>query len=137
MMPEFLMPYGSSFAAWLIVGGAFLIQTLVADLAAVRAHHTPGMPVASGHDDFLFRATRAHANSNESLAAFVVLSLAAMLLGASPGWTNGLAWGFALARVGHMIAYYADQRLLRGIAFAVGFGCLVGLVVVGLIALGA
>jgi len=131
------MPYGSSFAAWLIVGSAYLIQALVADLAAVRAHHTPGMPVASGHDDFLFRATRAHANTNESLTAFVVLSLAAMLLGASPWWANGLAWGFALARVGHMIAYYTNQRLLRGVAFSLGFGCLVGLVIVGLIALGA
>lgn len=134
-MLELLRPYGSSIAAWLVVGGAYLVQTLVADLAMVRAHHTPGTPVVGGHDDFLFRATRAHANTNESLAAFVVLSLAAMLLGASPAWTNGLTWGFALARVGHMLAYYADQRLLRSAAFSVGFACLVGLLVVGLIAL--
>jgi uncharacterized MAPEG superfamily protein len=134
-MPESLMPYGSSLAAWIVVGGAYLVQTLVADLAMVRARHTPGMPIASGHGDFLFRASRAHANTNESLAAFVVLSLAAMLLGASPAWTNGFGWGFALARVGHMLAYYADQRLFRSVAFAVGFACLLGLLIVGLIPL--
>jgi uncharacterized MAPEG superfamily protein len=112
-----------------------LTQAVIADLAAIRAGHTPGMPVTTGHADFLFRATRAQTNTNESLAAFVLLSLAAMLLGASPGWTNGLAWVFVVGRLSHMLAYYADLRGLRSASFTVGFACLVGLLLAGIAAL--
>ena len=134
-MAELLVPYGPALAAWLGLGAACLVQALVADVAAIRAHHTPGMPVTGGHDDFLFRATRAQANTNESLSVFVVLSLAGILLGASPWWTNRLAWGFAVGRFGHMLAYYADLRSLRSASFGLGFACLVGLLVVGIAAL--
>jgi uncharacterized MAPEG superfamily protein len=134
-MPEMLVAYGPALAAWVCLGGAYLAQAVVADVAGIRAGHVPGMPVASGHDDFLFRATRAQANTNESLAAFVVLSLAAMLLGANPWWTNVLTWGFVVGRVGHMLAYYGDQRMVRSAAFALGFACLVGLLAVALAAL--
>lgn len=135
-MPEFLVPYRSALAAWLALGTAYLVQALVADVAAIRARHTPGMPVTGGHDDFLFRATRAQANTNENLAAFVVLSLASILLGANPWWTSGFTWTFVAGRLGHMLAYYADLRILRSAAFGVGFIGLVGLVVVGIAAFG-
>lgn len=135
-MPEFLVPYGPALAAWLCLGAACLAQALVADVAAIRSHHTPGMPVTSGHDDFLFRATRAQANTNESLSVFVVLSLAAILVGANSWWTNRLVWLFVVGRLGHMVAYYGDMRALRSASFGISFACLIGLVVVGIAALG-
>lgn len=129
-MPESLVPWGSTFAAWVAVGGLAVLQALVADVAGIRAGHVPGMPVTVGHDAFLFRAVRAHANTNESLATFAVLSLAAVLAGAPAAWTNGLAWTFVGARVAHMLAYWADRRALRSASFAVSMVALVGLVVV-------
>lgn len=135
MMTE-LAPYTPSLVAWVSVGTLYIVQGVVADVAAIRARHVPGMPVTGGHDDFLFRATRAQANTNESLAVFVVLSLAAMLLHGGPWWTNLFARGFVAARLAHMLAYYADVRLARSAAFCVGFGCLIGLLVTTLIALG-
>lgn len=134
-MPESLVPYGSTLTAWVVLGGLYLVQALVSDVAAIRAGHVPGMPVATGHDSFLFRATRAQGNTNENLAIFVLLSLAAVLLGASPGWTNGLAWTFVLSRVAHMLAYYADQRTLRSAIFGVTLIALIGLLVVAVGAL--
>jgi uncharacterized MAPEG superfamily protein len=134
-MPNIIDPYGPVFAAWLCLAAACLVQAIVADVAGIRSQHVPGMPVAGGHDDFLFRATRAQANTNESLALFVLLSLAAVLLGANVWWTNCLVWMFAVARVAHMLAYYADQRAFRSVAFGVGFLGLVGLLVVGLASL--
>jgi uncharacterized MAPEG superfamily protein len=135
VVPEFLVPYASTLIAYVCVGALHLAQAVVADVAAIRARHVPGMPITGGHDDFLFRAARAHANTNENLAAFVVLSLAAMLLGGGPRWTNGFAWGFVVARLAHMLAYYADLRLLRSAAFSVSFGCLVGFLIVAIVAL--
>jgi uncharacterized MAPEG superfamily protein len=134
-MPDDLLPYRPALAAWVLLGGLHLVQALVADVAAIRARHTPGMPVTTGHDDFLFRAARAHANTNESSPAFVVLCLVAILLGGDPWWTNGLAWAFVVGRLGHMLAYYGDLRRLRSAAFGVGFACLVGLLATGIAAL--
>jgi uncharacterized MAPEG superfamily protein len=135
-MAEFLVPYGPALAAYVSVGALCLTQAMVANVAAMRARHVPGMPVTGGHDDFLFRATRAHGNTNENLAVFVVLGLAAILLGAGPWWTNRFAWGFVLARLAHMLAYYADLRLVRNASFAVGFACLVGLLITAILAIG-
>ena len=134
-MPNIVDPYGPVFAAWLCLAAAYLVQTIVADVAGIRAHHVPGMPVTGGHDDFFFRAARAQANTNESLALFLLLTLAAMLLGANGWLTSALVWVFVIARVVHMLAYYADQRTLRSAASGVGFLCLVGLFVVALVSL--
>ena len=126
-MDAHLAPYAASLAGLVGMGGLYLLQAIIADVVGIRAGHVPGMPVASGHDDLLFRATRAQANTNESLPALILLNLSAVLLGASPRWTNGLVVVFVAARLAHMLAYYADLRTPRSAAFAVGFACLVGL----------
>lgn len=133
-MPAVLEPYGPVFVSYLALGILFLAQALVADVAAIRAGHVPGTAVAGGHDDFVFRATRAQANTNENLGAFLVLSLAAVFLGAGSWWTNALAGTFVVSRLGHMLAYYSDQRPVRSAFFSLGLGCLVGLAVVGVAA---
>ncbi|TFH30635.1 MAG: MAPEG family protein [Myxococcales bacterium] len=135
-MAELGREYATVVWAWVVLGGMVLVQALVADVAAVRAKHTPGMPVATGHDDALFRATRAHANTLENLPAFILVSLSSLLLGASPSATGALAWAFVAARGVHMLAYYADIRALRSGAFGVGFVALIGFVVVALRAMG-
>jgi uncharacterized MAPEG superfamily protein len=134
-MPDFLIPYASTLSAFVCLGGLVLVQMLVSDIVAIRAGHVPGTPVAGGHGDLVFRATRALANTNENLAIFVLLSLSAVLLGADATWTNRFAWTFVLARAGHMAAYYADQRTLRSAIFTVGVVALVGLLVVSIGAL--
>jgi uncharacterized MAPEG superfamily protein len=130
-----LVAYGSVFAGWLCLGAACLMQAIMVDIAGIRSHHTPGMPVTTGHDDFFFRATRAQANTNETLAVFALLSLAAVVLGASPWWTKFFVWIFVAARLGHMLAYYADLRTLRSASFGIGLVCLVALLVLGITAL--
>src|SRR6266481_1682323 len=134
-MVELVAPYSTAVASYVVLGVLILIQVLVADVAGMRAGHVPGMAIAGGHDDFLFRATRAHANTNESLATFVLLSLAAILLRANAPLTNGFAAVFVTSRAAHMLAYYADQRTLRSTAFVVGLVCLIGLAVCAALAL--
>lgn len=128
-MPQFVTPYATSVAGYVVLGVLILIQMIVGDVAGIRAGHVPGMPVTSGHDDFHFRATRAIVNTNESLATFLLLSVAAILLGASAWWTNGLVAAFVASRAGHMLAYYADLRLLRSAMFGIALTCMVGLAI--------
>jgi len=120
-MTQLATSYSSVLAAWVAVGLLYIVQAVVADLTAVRLKHAPGMPVAGGHDDPLFRVTRAQANTNENLPLFVLLTAAAMLLGNAPGATANCAWAFVVGRVIHMLAYYADLRPIRSAGFVIGF----------------
>jgi uncharacterized MAPEG superfamily protein len=119
-MVEMLQPYHGLLAASAVLATLVLVQVLVADLAGMRAKHVPGMPITTGHGDFHFRATRAHANTNENLPVWVLLVLLAVLLAADPKWSAYAAWLFAAARAGHMLFYYLDLRLARSVAFGLG-----------------
>lgn len=130
-MQEWLVPYASTVWAMGMSGALLLIQLLVVDLAGIKARHRPGTPVEADHGNFLFRATRAHANTNESIAAFTLLALFGVLSAASPGWLNALSWVYVAARVAHMVCYYAGFQLPRSVAFGVGLVALFGMLVVG------
>lgn len=131
-MQEWLTPYAPTIWALGLTGGLLLLQILVLDGAGVVAGHRPGMPIEADPGRFLFRASRAHANTNESLAAFILLALTGILAGATPAWVNGLSWTYLLARVGHMLCYYAGLQVPRSTSFVIGLLALVGLLVVGL-----
>lgn len=112
--------YAQALAGLVTLAALVLVQFLVADLAGIRAKHVPGMPVTTGHSDFLFRATRAIGNTNEQLPAFLLIVISAILLGAAPRAAGIAVWVFVAARAAHMACYYADLRTPRSIAFAVG-----------------
>ena len=115
-------------------GGLLLIQLLVLDVAGLKARHRPGTPVEPDHGNFLFRASRAHGNTNESIAAFILLGLFGVLSAAPAGWLNTLSWVYVLARIAHMLCYYANVQLLRSLSFGVGLAALLGMLVVGVLA---
>ncbi len=133
-MQDWLVPYATTIWSMGTVGGLLLLQIVVLDVAGIRAGHRPGMPVEADPARFLFRASRAHANTNESIAAFMLLATFGILVGASPRWLNGLAAVYVAARVAHMLCYYAGVQLLRSAAFSVGFLALVGMLIVGMAA---
>ena len=117
-MSDWLVPYEPTVLAMLATATLFLVQLLVADLAGIKAKHVPGSPVQADHGSFHFRAVRAHANTNESVAAFILLVVVTMFVSASPSWVNASAWAYVAGRLGHMLCYYADLRLARSVAFA-------------------
>ena len=131
-MKELLIPYASTVLAFGAVALLLLVQLLVADVVGLKRGHRPGTPVGANHSDFLFRATRAHANTNESIAAFIILVLLGLLSGAQPAWLNGLAWTYVAARTAHMVFYYFGWHLPRSIAFALSLFALFGMLFVGL-----
>ena len=105
-----------------------LAQLLVADFAGIKAGHRAGYPITADAKNFLFRAARAHANSNESIAIFLMLVVCAAGFGASPTWTATASWIYLAGRIMHMIFYYANMKTPRSVAFAVSIFGLLGLV---------
>jgi len=133
-MFENLTPYLLTVWCLLAVGGLVLVQLLVADVIGLTRGHVPGEQVTSSHENIHFRATRAHANTNESVAAFVLLVLACVAFGAGPGWTNGLSATYCVARVAHMLFYWAGISAARSVSFIVSLAALFGLLFAGLAA---
>ena len=109
--------YPGTVLAWIVVAVLLLVQVLVADVIGLRRKKPPGAEAEGGHDDLLWRADRAHRNTNETLGVFVLLSLAAIAVEAHPVAANGCALAFAGARAGHMLCYWFDVRILRSVCW--------------------
>ncbi len=133
-MESIIEMYASAIWSMGATAGLLLVQMLVVDVVGIRAKHVPGAPVAADHNNLLFRVTRAHANTNESIGVFILVLLFGMASSAAPSWVNGLAWVYVAGRVGHMLCYYANLKLVRSIAFGISLVALIGLLVVGVAA---
>ncbi len=128
-MHAWLEPYALTVGAMLATAALFIVQMLVLDVAGIKARHVPGAPVVADHASFLFRATRAHANTNESVAAFLLLVIVAIFSMASPKWTGIFSCLYVAGRLGHMLCYYASLKLARSVSFGVSLIALVALLV--------
>lgn len=128
-----LPPYLATHAATAYAIGAaaalLVIQIVVADVLGILRRHEPGTPVPADHGNALFRAGRAYANTNETIAAFVLLVLFALMRGAEPQWLAIASWAWVATRAVHTASYYADWRLMRSVSF--GFS-LLALLAIGL-----
>lgn len=127
-----LSAYAPLGAPLLALGGLHLVQLLVADVLGLRSGHTPGTPIEGGHDDPLFRAARAHANTAESLGVLFLFLGAAVLLGGDPVWLSRCLWAVVGLRLVYTLCYWSDWRRARSVSFALA---LVGIALVGISAL--
>lgn len=109
------------------IGALSVLQLLVADVAGILGRHRPGYPVTPDASSFLFRAVRAHANTNESLPAFVVLAVVAVFAQVPAAAANGLCIAYFVGRLAHMLCYYGGWGLARSASFALSVVALVGL----------
>ncbi len=110
--------------------GALLVALLlIADFAAIRARHPAGTPIPPDFSRFYYRAARAHANMNESIAAFACFAVVGVASAAPPFWLNLFAWIYFAGRVAHMLAYYANLKAPRSTAFGVSVAALAGMFV--------
>lgn len=132
-MHDLILPYSPTVLALGLTGGLILLQLVVLDVAGIRGGHVPGSPIAADHGNFLFRAGRALANTNESVAAFILLALFNILVAASPFWVNLLAGVYLAARIGHTACYYAGFATLRSVSFGISLTALVGMLATGLL----
>ena len=110
-----------------------LFQLIVLDVIGIKSKHVPGHFVPDDHSDFLFRASRAFKNTNESIGIFILFVAFAILSSANPQWLSSCAIVYLTGRVAHMLFYYFNLKLFRSIAFAVSLGALVAMFIVGVL----
>ena len=128
---EFIEPYKITVLVMGLSGLTFFVQLLVADIVAIKSRHIPGYPIEPNHNDLHFRSTRALSNTNESVAIFILLVCFAILSSANANLLNISAIVYLVGRVGHMLCYYSNLKLLRSISFGVSLLGLAAIFIVG------
>ena len=101
--------YILSFWAFLFIVFTLLLQTLIATGAhRKQAQYVPGVVSENlGHESFVFRSHRTFQNSLENAPMMLFAAVLAILVGLSPGQLAATLWTFAIARLIHMVLYYA------------------------------
>lgn len=101
--------YSLTFIGVFIALVTLLVQSVVA--AGSKAKQPGAIPGKISdnlsHDSFVFRTHRTFMNSLENFPLFIGSVFLAVFAGASPGWLGILVLVFALARIIHMLLYYA------------------------------
>ena len=128
---EIAQTYASTVAALGTLSFLMLCQVLVVDVLGIRAGHQPGAQVPVDHDNLLFRASRTVANSNESIAVFILAALFCLLSGASPETTAYATWAYVAARLAFACCYYLNLKLFRSIMFGLSLLSVAALLVIG------
>ena len=110
-----LAAYQPSFLALLILCLSVLILSfMTAPLAFANGQQGPGMPLKGDHTILSFRAVRAHTNAVESLPAFGLTVIAAVLIGV---WPSAVNW---------MVCVHVAFRLLFSLVYYSGVGKVAG-----------
>ncbi|MDP3516266.1 MAG: MAPEG family protein [Pseudohongiella sp.] len=130
---EIIEPYKVTVLVLGLTGFLFWIQLAIADVVGIKEKHTPGFLIEQNHNSFIFRSNRVLANSNESAAILILLSLFGILSSANATWLNVCALAYLVGRFGHMVFYYCNLQIARSVAFAISFVSLLGMFIVGLV----
>jgi len=133
-MSEVLLNYPLAVLVLGLTAALSLIQLLVFDAMAIKLKHPPGYPIESSHKNLLFRLSRAHANTYETMGVMILLFLFVVFSAADPTWVNRLMLAYWVARVLHMVCYYLAWSTARAIMFGLSIMALLGLLVIGLVA---
>lgn len=104
-----MMDYTLALTALWVILATLLVQGLVAGFTkARRPGAVPGkIDPALSHDSFVFRSHRTFMNSLENIPLLLGTVMLAIFAGANPQWTAVWLWLYALARIAHMLLYYA------------------------------
>ncbi|GAB5436461.1 MAPEG family protein [Falsiruegeria mediterranea] len=98
----------------------------------------PGATPEQDYSDNAYRLNRAYLNGTETLPAFVAVTVAAMLAGASPFWVNLLASVVLVSRiimlVIHLRGIGQPNNGPRSVFYVLGWACMVALGIMALVA---
>ncbi len=133
---EAFSEYGHAIASLVIFTLIVLVFSPFTALAKQAKGLAPGATPEQDYSDSAYRMNRAYLNCVETLPAFVVVTMAAILAGASPFWVNLLASLALLARMAllfiHVKGIGNPNMGPRTFAYVGGWACMI---LLGLIAL--
>ena len=120
-------PYAHALAAMAGWGLLMLVLTVLSVIGSPRARTQAGLP-ARDYADPYYRRSRAFANAVEASGSFLAVTVAAILVGASPFWVNVLASVFLVARIGAAAAHIGTMiEPLRSAFWSVAVLCTLAL----------
>jgi len=128
---ELAQTYSMTVSAMGALAVLMFCQLLIADVLGIRAKHLPGSQIPADHENPLFRAGRAVANINESIAIFLLAVLFCVLSSASANGTGYAAWAFVIARLLYAVCYYLNLQLLRSVMFGLSLLAIAALLAIG------
>jgi uncharacterized MAPEG superfamily protein len=122
-----MMNYDFALFGFWVLALTLCVQFVVASV--VKANQPDAIPgkisESLSHGSFVFRAHRTFMNSLENLPLFLCAFLLATYTQVEPYWLGVAVWIYALARIVHMLLYYAivteRNPSPRSYAFLVGF----------------
>lgn len=79
-----------------------------------RAGALSGPVLPADDDNRLYRIDRAHMNSVEALAAFIVPAVLAMMVGIGPTTLTVLVWSYVAIRLAHLSVYLRGGNAAKG-----------------------
>ncbi|MEM8823934.1 MAG: MAPEG family protein [Pseudomonadota bacterium] len=127
-----LAPYALALA---VMASWAILMTVLLFLSVAG---TPKAKTESGHpvrdySDPAYRRNRAFQNAIETTGPFLAAILAAILVGASPFWTNLLALIFLVARMAMAAVHIGTEiQPLRSALWGIGLLCIIGLALMAL-----
>ena len=135
---QLVAEYSHAIASLVIFALLVLALSPFSALAKQGRGLAPGATPEQDYSDKAYRLNRAYLNGTETLPAFLTVTLAAILLGASPFWVNLLASLALVARVAMLIVHLRGigkpHSGLRSVFYVVGWACMVGLAILALVA---
>ncbi|TKB55503.1 MAPEG family protein [Ferrimonas aestuarii] len=112
----------------------FMQSTIAMVAHRKQSHYVPGVVDENlGHDSFVFRSHRTFLNSLENVPLMALTILTSMFVGMTPTSLAAFTWVFVIARLLHMVLYYAiateKNPSPRSYFFAIGFFANFGLLI--------
>ncbi len=130
--------YSQAIASLVLFTLVVLALSPFSALAKAGKGLAPGATPEQDYSDKAYRLNRAYLNGTETLPAFLTVTVAAVLVGASPFWVNLFALLFLVARlimlVIHLQGVGKPHSGLRSVFYVTGWVCLVVLGVMALVA---
>ena len=130
--------YSHAIASLVIFTLVILFLSPFSALAKAGKGLAPGATPDQDYSDKAYRLNRAYLNGTETLPAYLTVTVAAILLGASPFWVNLLASLALLARIVmldiHMRGLGKPHSGLRSVFYVIGWACMVVMGVMALVA---
>lgn len=128
--------YSHAIASLVIFTLVVLFLSPFSALAKQGKGLAPGATPDQDYADKAYRLNRAYLNGTETLPAFLAVTVAAILLGASPFWVNWLAAIALVARlvmlVVHIQGVGKPHSGIRSVLYVVAWACIF---VIGILAL--
>lgn len=134
---EAFAAYSHAIASLVIFAMIILALSPFSAMAKQGKGLAPGATPEQDYADKAYRLNRAYLNGTETLPAFLTVTVAAMLAGASPFWVNLLASLVLATRVAMLIVHIRGigkpHSGPRSVFYVLGWACMVGLAIMSLV----